>query len=100
MSQPAPSRPPASQPPRGLVLFPPGTPRAVRRRRLVFVALCLPALATLMWPVFAWLAGPFPLVFGLPLPMAWVVAVVLWVFLALWWLDRGDRPADRSDREG
>ena len=81
---------PAEQLPKGLVLFPPGTPPRRRRRRLVFLVIWLLAGVSLVWPVYALVADAFPLVLGLPLSLAWVVGWLAVVFVALVWLYRSD----------
>lgn len=74
--------------PRGLVLFAPGTPRAHRRRRLVFLAIFVASCASLTWPVYALFASPRPLVLGLPLPLVWVLLWMAVSFGTLIWLYR------------
>ena len=76
--------------PRGLVLFPPGTPPAYRRRRLVFVVILIAAGVSLMWPVYPLFAGPRPFVLGLPLPLAWMLLWLAITFLAMLWLYRSE----------
>lgn len=69
--------------PRGLVLFPPGTSPARKRRRLLFVAVYLAVVAMLVWPVYPVFSGVFPLILGLPLSLAWVVLALALSFAAL-----------------
>ena len=76
--------------PKGLVLFPPGTPPGRRRRRLVFLVVWLLAGVALVWPVYSFFADAFPLVLGLPLSLAWVVLWLAVVFVALVWLYRSE----------
>jgi hypothetical protein len=79
---------------RGLVLFPPGTSAGSRRRRVVFVAVCLALALAVTWPVFPAAMRVFPGLVGLPAPFAWVVGVLVVGFAALVALYRGDL-ADR-----
>jgi hypothetical protein len=72
------------------VLFAPGTPPAVRRRRLVFAAVWVAASAALVWPVFPWAAARLPPLFGLPPSFAWVTLVLLTMFVAVAALYRAD----------
>ena len=81
--------------PKGLVFFPAGAPVRVRRRRWFFVALVLLAAVALTWPVYPLLAGVHPLIFGLPLSLAWVILWLFLVFLGLAWLYRGDRQGEK-----
>lgn len=69
--------------PGGLVLFPPGTPPAKKRRRRLFVAVYLAVVAMLVWPVYPVFSGVYPLILGLPLSLAWVVLALAISFVAL-----------------
>jgi len=69
--------------PGGLVLFPPGTSPAKKRRRLIFVAVYLAIVAMVVWPVYPVFSGVFPLILGLPLSLAWVVLALALCFAAL-----------------
>ena len=76
---------------RGLVLFPPGTSAAFRRRRIAFAAVYAAVAACLVWPLYPLAAASaFPLVLGLPLSFAWVVGALLAGFLAVAALYLGD----------
>jgi len=81
--------------PKGLRLFPPGTPARLRRAKLLFVAVVIAAAIALVWPVLFWVAGPRPFILGLPLPFAWVVLWLLIVFAALVWLYRTEHSGRR-----
>ncbi len=74
--------------PVGLTLFRPGTDPAKKRRRGVFLGIYLLAAALLVWPVYPLFSGIQPLILGLPLSFAWVVAALLVMFGALLWLYR------------
>ena len=76
--------------PKGLVLFPPNTPPARRRQRLVFVAIVIVAALALIWPVYSLFSGIFPLILGLPLSLAWIVLWLAVVLAALVWLFRSE----------
>jgi hypothetical protein len=76
--------------PRGLVLFPPGTSAAFRRRRIVFAAVYAVVAACLVWPVYPLAASAFPLILGLPLSFAWMVGALVAGFLTLLALYLGD----------
>lgn len=73
-----------------LALFPPGTDPARRRRRKIFLAVYVAIALLLIWPVYPFFARPFPLVFGLPFSLAWVVAALGLMFVALVWLFRSE----------
>jgi polyferredoxin len=71
----------------GLELFPPGSSPRHRRRRLIFAALWLLIAASLIWPVFPFLAAHLPWLFGLPpalaalaLALVAILALQLWLF--------------------
>lgn len=68
------------------VLFAPGTAPAVRRRRLVFLAVWGLVSLALIWPVYPQLAALTPRFLGLPLFFAWVIAALAAMFVALLWL--------------
>lgn len=82
---------------RGLVFFPRTTPRRLRRAKLAFAALAAAAAAALVWPLYPWFAGIRPMILGLPLSFAWVVAWLGVVFVALMALYRAEY---RSPRRG
>ena len=76
--------------PKGLVFFRPGTPKAYRRRRWIFVVVLLAAALAVTWPVYTFFSGARPLILGLPLSLAWVVLWLFVIFLALVWLYLGE----------
>ncbi len=57
-----------------------------RRRQTIFFMIYAVVAAMLTWPLFPTFAGIHPLIFGLPLSFAWVVAALLIMFFALIWL--------------
>lgn len=77
-------------PPKGPVFFLPGASRAYRLRRLLFLGVLMTASVALIWPVYALVAQPLPLVLGLPMPLAWIVAWLLIIMGALVWLYRSE----------
>lgn len=74
----------------GLMLFKPGTPPRVRRRRLIFLAAWLVTAAMVLWPVYPIFSGIEPLVLGLPFGFVWVITAILVGFFALLWLFLGE----------
>lgn len=76
--------------PNGLVFFPKGTAPRKRRRRTLTVAIVLVAAVALIWPVYPFFGGAFPLILGLPLSLAWVVLWLILVFAALVGLYRSE----------
>ena len=79
---------------RRIVFFPEGTPPALRRRRLIFLAIWIGVAAMITWPGFVPFAAASPLVLGLPSSLAWIVLAVLVIFFALLWLYRGEPDTD------
>ncbi len=65
------------------MLFPLGTAPRVKRRRLLFTGCYLLVIAAIVWPVYPLFAGTFPLIFGLPLSLAWIVGALAVGFAAL-----------------
>ena len=64
--------------PRGPVLFPPGTPAAKKRRRIVFLVFYLAAILSLIWPGYA--LASRGIILGWPLALAWNT---LWIGIML-----------------
>ena len=86
----------------GLRLFSAETPAVIRRRRLVFMGLWGAVWAMVLWPLYPLFSGIRPLIFGLPLGLAWVLGAMLLMFGALAWLYwhdevRPERGAGTSD---
>jgi len=81
--------------PLGLVFFGQPASPGFRRRRLAFAGLLIAAALALVWPVYSFFAGTFPLILGLPLSLAWVLLWLLLVFLGLVGLYWGDRREGR-----
>lgn len=81
----------------GLRFFPPGTAPGVSRRRWIFVAISTVAALMVLWPVYPIFARPKPLILGLPLSLAWVLAALSLVFVALLWLFRGEPAEPETD---
>lgn len=75
---------------RGLKLFPSHSSARHRRRRIVFAAVFAILTASLVWPIYPLASGIRPLIFGLPLSLAYIVIVLLAMFAALIWLYRGE----------
>ena len=82
--------PMSDRPPTGFVFFRPGTPAPVRRRRLLFCGVMVLTTLALTWPVYALFSGIRPLILGLPLSLAWIVAWLFVSLIALIWLYRTD----------
>lgn len=59
------------------------------------VAFCLAAFIAVLWPVYSWFGGIYPMILGMPMSLfylAVVIAVVFSVMLALFlWEDRNNR---------
>ncbi len=77
---------------RGAGLFAAHARRAVRAADVAFGLFCCAALASLIWPGYAWLGNRVrPLVLGLPFNMAWIVGWILASLVALSWYERALR---------
>lgn len=84
----------ADDPGLGLRFFNPSTPADTKRRRLIFIGVYVVSGLMIIWPVYPLFAEPEPLVFGLPLPLVWIVTALVVGFLALLWLFRGEPQDD------
>lgn len=76
------------------------TPGAFRRRHRAAFWVGLVVLGLSIWPLYPWIAGISPQVFGMPFSMFWLclmIAVVFFTFLAVFFADREDDEA--LDRE-
>lgn len=80
----------------GLRFFNADTPPEQRRRRWIFVCVSALVASMVLWPVYPLFAHPEPLILGLPLALAWVIAALIVAFGALVWLYRGE-PLDEND---
>ena len=76
--------------PRGLVFFSPGATPAYRRQRIIACVIFAIGFVSMIWPVAALVAGPRPLVLGMPLHLAWLALWIAIVFLTLLWLYRSE----------
>lgn len=85
----------ASETTQGLALFRNHKP-ASRKRRITFLVIYAVVVVMLTWPVFPRFAAAEPLILGLPISFAWVVAALLIMFGALIWLYRSDNHDDAS----
>ncbi|MDX1585288.1 MAG: hypothetical protein R3222_01035 [Balneolaceae bacterium] len=55
------------------------------RRKIIFIAGLLIIQLSLIWPVYPLFSDIYPLILGLPLSFAWVIAVLLSAFSLLLW---------------
>lgn len=89
---------------RGLKLFPSHRSARHRRRRLIFAAIYALLVLALIWPVYPLASGIRPLIFGLPLSLAYIVFVLLAMFAAKLWLFLGEEeapaPQDPAEKAG
>ncbi|MFN1834121.1 hypothetical protein AB2B38_002570 [Balneola sp. MJW-20] len=61
--------------PKGLVF---STEDPVRRKRAIILSVILVIVQiSLIWPVYPLFASPTPLIFGFPLSVVWVIAMLL-----------------------
>lgn len=54
-------------------------------RKKIFLALLFIIQLSIIWPGFAFFDGIYPLILGLPLSFAWIVAMLLSAFFLLLW---------------
>lgn len=79
---------------RGLKLFPSHRSARHRQRRLIFAAIYALLVLALIWPVYPLASGIRPLIFGLPLSLAYIVLVLLAMFAAKLWLFLGEEEVE------
>ncbi len=75
---------------RGIKLFPSRCSARHRRRRIAFSIFFALLSVALIWPVYPLAGGIRPLLFGLPLSLAYIVIVMGLMFAALIWLYLGE----------
>lgn len=68
-----------------------------RRRHRNYLLFFVIALVALIWPGLAIVSDPAPLVIGLPLPLAWIIAWLMLLFLVLIRLYRADTRNGRDE---
>lgn len=83
---------------RGIKLFPSRSSARHRRRRMVFLVLVLILTAALVWPVYPFFGGIRPLLFGLPLSLAYIAIVMGLMFAAQIWLYLGEEERPGAKR--
>lgn len=71
--------------------------RGARRRHRNYLLFFVLALVALIWPGLAVVSGPAPLVIGLPLPLVWIIAWLVLLFLVLIRLYRSDTREERDE---
>lgn len=54
-------------------------------RKKWFLVIILLVQVSILWPVYPLFSSAFPLIFGLPLSFAWVVAMLIVSFLTVLW---------------
>ncbi|HKK45900.1 MAG TPA: hypothetical protein VJ964_10280 [Balneolaceae bacterium] len=54
-------------------------------RKKIFVVLLVLIQLGLIWPVYSFFSGIYPMILGLPLSFAWVVLMLLCGFFLLLW---------------
>lgn len=79
---------------RGLKLFPSHRSARHRQRRLIFAAIYALLVLALIWPVYPLASGIRPLIFGLPLSLAYIVFVLLAMFAVQIWLFLGEEEVE------
>ncbi len=68
-------------------------------RKKIFLTIVMLIQLSIIWPVYSFFADIYPLVLGLPLSFAWVVAALIASFLAVLWyyLTDPDRKSQQPD---
>ncbi len=70
------------------------------RRHRIGLVVGLVVLGFSCWPLYPWVGGVRPFVFGMPFSMFWLVLLIAAVFSTFLWLFVADREDDEAlDRE-
>lgn len=64
-------------------------------RKRIFLFLLLLVQLGLLWPVYSFFSGIYPMILGLPLSFAWVIAMLLAAFFLLLWYHLSE-PSEKS----
>lgn len=67
-------------------------------RKKIFLSLLVIIQLAIIWPVYSLFDGIYPLILGLPLSFAWIVAMLLSAFFLLLWYYWSD-PAHKESEE-
>lgn len=66
--------------PKGPVFFTTDAPARYRTKRILFVIVIGIAIMMTGWPLYPYFSGIYPLIFGLPFSLAWII---LWLAISL-----------------
>lgn len=66
------------------------------RRKVIFIVGLLLIQISLIWPVYPLFSDIYPLILGLPLSFAWIIAVLLSAFFLLLWYHLTDPGTDQT----
>lgn len=64
-------------------------------RKKIFLGLLLIIQLSIIWPGYALFSDIYPMILGLPLSFAWIVAMLLAAFFLLLWYYLNDPDRDR-----
>ncbi len=65
-------------------------------RKKIFLVLLLLIQVSIIWPVYSLFDGIYPMILGLPLSFAWIVAMLLSAFFLLLWYYLSDPARKKS----
>ncbi|MGD8427224.1 MAG: hypothetical protein PVH63_06310 [Balneolaceae bacterium] len=65
-------------------------------RKKIFVILLVLIQLGLVWPIYSFFSGIYPMILGLPLSFAWVVFMLLCGFFLLFWYYLGDQDRKKA----
>lgn len=68
-------------------------------RKKIFLFLLLLIQLGIIWPVYSFFDGIYPMILGLPLSFAWIVAMLLSAFFLLLWYYLSDPAHGKSKSE-
>ncbi len=76
------------------MIFRAGTSAVAKRQRVIFCAVTVLVASALIWPIHPRFATIEPMVLGLPFGLAWVIAVLMAMFVNTLVLFRSDLRQD------
>lgn len=72
----------------------------MRSQKIIFLVLLSIIQLSIIWPVYSLFSGIYPMILGLPLSFAWIVAMLFASFFLLLWYHWRDSAHNHSRTSG